>query len=59
MWNDCLDDTGDFPKLNKTEKNDIEGASGAQLEISPTVLSTWMLSESKPALYGKTSFWGP
>ena len=28
MWNDCSDDTGSFPKLNNTKKNDIKGTSG-------------------------------
>ena len=31
MWNDCLDYTRAFPKLNNMEKNDTDGASGKQL----------------------------
>ena len=44
MWNNLSDDTGDFPNLNNLEKNDIEDASGTQLERSLTVFSTWMMS---------------
>ena len=53
MWNDFSDDTGAFRKLNKMEINDIQDASGTPLAISLTVISTWILSESKPALDGK------
>ena len=53
MWNNCSDDTGAFPKLNKMEKNDIEGASGKQLATSLIVFSIWMLSEPKPGLDGQ------
>ena len=45
MWNDWSYDTGDFPKLNKTEKIDIEGASGTKLLTSLNVFSTSMLSQ--------------
>ena len=47
MWNYCSDDTVVFPKLNKMEKNDIDGESGAQLITSINVFSTWMLSQPK------------
>ena len=36
VWNNLSDDTGAFPKLNKMEKNYIEGASGTQLARSLT-----------------------
>ena len=55
MWKNCSDDTGDFPKLNKMEENDIEGASETQLARSLTVFSNWMPIESNPGLDGKKS----
>ena len=58
MWNNCSDNTRDFPNINNMEKNDIEGASGAQLATSLTVFSNWMLSKSKPGLYGQKSIVG-
>ena len=60
MYNDCSDDNGALPKLNKMQKNHIDGESGNQLSTSITVFSTWMLSELKPGLYGqKRSRWSP
>ena len=53
MWNDWSDNTGAFTKLNNMEKNDIEGTSGTNLEISLTVFSNCMLSEFNPYLDGK------
>ena len=59
MWNNFSDNTGDFPKINNMEKDYVEGASGTHLEISLTVFSTWMLSESNPGLDGKKYCWSP
>ena len=50
-WNDCPDDTGGFSKMNQTEKNDIEGASGTQLVTSLNIFSTWILNESETVLF--------
>ena len=47
MWNDCSDDTRAFLKLNKKEKNDIEGASGTQLVTILNIFSTCMMTQSK------------
>ena len=58
MWNDCSDDTRDFPNIIKIDKNDIEGASETQLATSHTVFSTWMLSQSRTALDGKKIYFG-
>ena len=59
MWNYFSEDTGAFPALNKMEKIYIVDAGGTQLERVLTVFSTWILSESKPGLYGqKKSCWG-
>ena len=59
LWNYWSYDTGAFPKMNNTEKNDIEGASGTQLARSITIFNTWMLSKPKPGLYGKNYHWSP
>ena len=46
--------------MNQMEKNYIEVASGTQLEISLTIFSTWILSESNLGLDGqKKSCWSP
>ena len=45
MWNDCSEDVGAFAKLNNMEKNDIKGASEAQLVTSLNVFSAWMMSQ--------------
>ena len=50
MWNYFSDDTGAFPKLNKMDKNDIEGASGTQLVTSLNIFSTWMLNKFRTVL---------
>ena len=55
MWNYCSEDTRAFPKLNKMDINDIEGASGMQLVTSLNVFSTWILSQPKTVLDGKIS----
>ena len=60
MWNDWSDDTGAFPKINNAEKNDIQGASGAQLVTSLNIFSTWMLSQSNKVLDGQKKLcWSP
>ena len=45
VWNDFSCDTGAFPKMNNMEKNDIKGASEAQLVTSLNVFSAWMMSQ--------------
>ena len=55
MWNDCSNNIGAFPKMNKTKKTYTEGATGTQLAIRLIVFSNWMLIESKPGLDGKKS----
>ena len=58
MWNYFSDDTREFPKKNKMEKNGIEGASGTQLARSLTVFSTCKLRKSKPDLDGQKITFG-
>ena len=53
MWNDCSNDTGGLPKLNKMMKNDIEGATGMQVVRSLNVFFICMLSQPKTVLYGQ------
>ena len=50
MWHHCSDDTGVFPKMNKMEENEIEGAGGMKLARNITIFSTWILIELKPGL---------
>ena len=60
MWNDCSEDVGAFAKLNNMEKNDIKGASEAQLVTSLNVFSAWMMSQQKTVLYGQKELcWSP
>ena len=60
MCNDFSDDTGDFSKLNKMQKNDTEDSSGTYLVNSLNVFSTWMLIQPKKVLYvQKKLCWSP
>ena len=54
------DDTGTFPNINKTKKNYIKGASGAQLVTSLDIFSTWILIQTNTVLDGQNNLcWSP
>ena len=60
MWNDFIENTGAFPKMNKMQKHYIEGTCGTQLVARLNVFSTYMLIQSKTVLYNQKKLcWSP
>ena len=53
MWNYFSSNTGAFPKMNHTEKNYIEGTSGAKFITSLNIFRTCMLSQLEKDLDGQ------